>query len=78
MLDYQAPRDLLKDKVILVTGAGDGITSVRKVNTLREGGGRRTGDRKTGRGDSRKGRGGGGCRNGACDDVARDRKLGIR
>ncbi len=25
MLDYQAPRDLLKDKVILVTGAGDGI-----------------------------------------------------
>ncbi len=25
MLDYQAPNDLLKDKVILVTGAGDGI-----------------------------------------------------
>lgn len=25
MLDYQAPRALLKDKVILVTGAGDGI-----------------------------------------------------
>ncbi|SBS26201.1 putative oxidoreductase YciK [Marinomonas aquimarina] len=25
MLDYQAPSDLLKDKVILVTGAGDGI-----------------------------------------------------
>jgi len=25
MFDYQAPQDLLKDKVILVTGAGDGI-----------------------------------------------------
>ncbi len=25
MLDYQAPNDLLKEKVILVTGAGDGI-----------------------------------------------------
>lgn len=25
MLDYQAPQDLLQDKVILVTGAGDGI-----------------------------------------------------
>lgn len=25
MLDYQAPTDLLQDKVILVTGAGDGI-----------------------------------------------------
>ena len=25
MLDYQAPRDLLREKVILVTGAGDGI-----------------------------------------------------
>lgn len=25
MLDYQAPKDCLKDKVILVTGAGDGI-----------------------------------------------------
>ncbi|MBJ7550140.1 YciK family oxidoreductase [Marinomonas ostreistagni] len=25
MLNYQAPKDLLKDKVILVTGAGDGI-----------------------------------------------------
>lgn len=25
MLDYQAPHDLLKEKVILVTGAGDGI-----------------------------------------------------
>lgn len=25
MLDYQAPNDLLQDKVILVTGAGDGI-----------------------------------------------------
>lgn len=25
MLDYQAPSDLLQDKVILVTGAGDGI-----------------------------------------------------
>jgi NAD(P)-dependent dehydrogenase (short-subunit alcohol dehydrogenase family) len=23
--DYQAPKDLLKDRVILVTGAGDGI-----------------------------------------------------
>jgi NAD(P)-dependent dehydrogenase (short-subunit alcohol dehydrogenase family) len=25
MFDYQAPKDLLKDKIILVTGAGDGI-----------------------------------------------------
>ena len=25
MFDYQAPSQLLKDKVILVTGAGDGI-----------------------------------------------------
>lgn len=25
MFDYQAPKDLLKDRVILVTGAGDGI-----------------------------------------------------
>jgi len=25
MFDYQAPQDLLKDKIILVTGAGDGI-----------------------------------------------------
>ncbi|MGL5040600.1 MAG: YciK family oxidoreductase [Aeromonas sp.] len=28
MLDYQAPHDLLTDKVILVTGAGDGIGRV--------------------------------------------------
>ena len=28
MLDYQAPNNLLKDKVILVTGAGDGIGKV--------------------------------------------------
>ncbi len=25
MFDYQAPQDLLKDRVILITGAGDGI-----------------------------------------------------
>ncbi|MFT6037554.1 MAG: NAD(P)-dependent dehydrogenase (short-subunit alcohol dehydrogenase family), partial [Candidatus Azotimanducaceae bacterium] len=24
-MDYLAPQDLLKDKVILITGAGDGI-----------------------------------------------------
>ncbi|MGB0942272.1 MAG: YciK family oxidoreductase [Marinomonas sp.] len=37
MLDYQAPNDLLKDKVILVTGAGDGIGRVAAINYAKHG-----------------------------------------
>ena len=37
MLDYQASNDLLKDKVILVTGAGDGIGRVAAINYAKHG-----------------------------------------
>ena len=37
MLDYQAPSDLLKDKIILVTGAGDGIGRVAAINYAKHG-----------------------------------------
>lgn len=37
MLDYQAPNDLLKDKVILVTGAGDGIGRTAAINYAKHG-----------------------------------------
>jgi NAD(P)-dependent dehydrogenase (short-subunit alcohol dehydrogenase family) len=37
MLDYQAPSDLLKDKVILVTGAGDGIGRTAAISYAKHG-----------------------------------------
>ncbi|WP_227369540.1 YciK family oxidoreductase [Halomonas sp. M20] len=36
-LDYQAPADLLNDKIILVTGAGDGIGRVAALTYARHG-----------------------------------------
>ena len=37
MFDYQAPSQLLKDKVILVTGAGDGIGKVAAITYAKHG-----------------------------------------
>lgn len=37
MHDYQAPKDLLQDKVILVTGAGDGIGKTTALTFARHG-----------------------------------------
>lgn len=37
MLDYQAPSQLLKDKVILVTGAGDGIGKTAAITYAKHG-----------------------------------------
>lgn len=37
MLDYQAPSDLLKEKVILVTGAGDGIGRAAALSFAKHG-----------------------------------------
>ncbi|UTW00870.1 YciK family oxidoreductase [Marinomonas rhizomae] len=37
MLDYQAPSQLLKDKVILVTGAGDGIGKAAAITYAKHG-----------------------------------------
>lgn len=37
MMNYQAPKDLLKDKVILVTGAGDGIGKTAAIHYAKHG-----------------------------------------
>lgn len=37
MYDYQAPEDLLKDKIILVTGAGDGIGKAAALSYAKHG-----------------------------------------
>ncbi|GIU08627.1 MULTISPECIES: YciK family oxidoreductase [unclassified Shewanella] len=37
MLEYQAAKDLLKDKTILVTGAGDGIGKAAAINFAKHG-----------------------------------------
>lgn len=37
MMNYQAPKDLLKDKVILVTGAGDGIGKAAALSYAKHG-----------------------------------------